>query len=338
MKRCSPTLALTAIAALAMPVITRAQIYQTVDPPDTEQTQPFGARDGTVVGIYQDLQGGSHGFSFKRNGAYTSFDAPGSDPHFGTYGIGLDGDCNIVGYFYERAGKSHGFSRSPNGKIVTFDAGGPNAFGLTLVAAVNASGTIVGTYVDVRGSLRGFMRTADGKLSPVNVDSSETTQPTAINDRGDIVGYYVGAGGTQSGSFIRKAGEPFQTIEAPTGCGSYAYVNNRGDVATNCDSNDFAHGYVLSHTGVGTVFDYPGAQFTTIVGISANGDTAGVYLASGVLHGFIRSSAGSFTSIDFPASGVTSTRVNGVDKDGDIFGTYTVGFGPVHGFVRYRTR
>jgi hypothetical protein len=144
------------------------------------------------------------------------------------------------------------------------------------------------------------------------------------------VGFYVDAGGTQRG-FIRKAGGPFLTINSPTGCSfspgyALAYINNDGDIATSCnDSNGFEHGYLRSRTDVVTVFDYPGALYTTVLGISASGDAAGTYLVSGVDHGFIRSSTGSFTSFDFPASGVTNASVNGVDEAGDIFGTYTDG-------------
>jgi len=325
--------------ALALPSGALAQAFQSVDPPDAAYTLALGVRNGTVVGLYQDLQAQFHGFELTRRGSYASFDAPGADPQFGTYAIGLDIHGNIVGYFYDTGTSSHGFVRLRNGMIITFDARGANAAG-TLVAAVNRVGTLVGTYLDAGGAMHGFARSTDGEQWHIDVPGAQMTQPTWINDKGVIVGKFADQTGTLHG-FVHEANEPedFQTFDAAVGCflDVYypVYLNDHGDIATTCltDSGTSAHGYLRTRTGQVTRIDYPGNMNTAVNGITRTGDVVGGYLDShGVNHGFVRSPNGTFTTYDFPGASVTTPFSS--DAAGDIVGTYQVLYGPLHGFVR----
>ncbi len=330
------------IAVFWLPSGARAEAFQSVDPPDARYALPFGVRDGTVVGLYQDVQGQHHGFEFTRRGAYASFDAPGADPQLGTYAIGLDSRGDIVGYFYDTAATPRGFVRSPGGQIITFDARGANRQG-TFVWAVNRSGTVVGTYVDHAGVMRGFARNANGEQRPINLRSAHMVQPSGINDKGVIVGYF----GDQTGfhGFVRENGEreDFESFDPPAGCtfDRYyrVYVNNRGDVVTTCVgySSSSSHGYLRSRAGQVTVVDYPGTRYTSIDGITQTGDIVGVYLdLVGTTHGFVRSPDGAFAAFDFPGSAITT--VFGSDPAGDIVGTYRGNSGPEHGYVRFASQ
>jgi probable HAF family extracellular repeat protein len=79
---------------------------------------------------------------------------------------------------------------------------------------------------------------------------------------------------------------------------------------------------MLSADGHFTNLDFPGATYTSAIGINPRGDIAGGYtLADNVNHGFLLS-GGEFTTFDFP--GASATIVNGMNARGDIVGGYTI--------------
>ena len=89
-------------------------------------------------------------------------------------------------------------------------------------------------------------------------------------------------------------------------------------------------GFVLSAGGVYTPIDYPGATFTTAIGVTPRGAIVGFYAgADNVNHGFLMI-ADQFTPINYP--GATATVINGVNPQGDIVGGYKIGT-VTHGFL-----
>lgn len=79
-----------------------------------------------------------------------------------------------------------------------------------------------------------------------------------------------------------------------------------------------------------TTIDFPGASFTSAVGINPQGDIVGAYVSAGVLHGYLLS-GDSFTTTDFP--GASGTVPRGINPRGDIVGIY-VSAGVSHGFLK----
>jgi uncharacterized membrane protein len=93
-----------------------------------------------------------------------------------------------------------------------------------------------------------------------------------------------------------------------------------------------SHDAVQAAASAHITIDFPGATFTEVNDINADGDVVGRYtLGDGISHGFLRDSAGSFTTIDFPAAIFTTPK--GINRDGDIVGAYIAADGLVHGFL-----
>ena len=80
-----------------------------------------------------------------------------------------------------------------------------------------------------------------------------------------------------------------------------------------------------------TTIDIPGATYSEVDGINAQGQMVGVYAdATGKLHGFYLDK-GAFTNIDFPGA-TTFTEPIGINSRGQISGIYDSG-GTQHGFL-----
>ncbi len=91
----------------------------------------------------------------------------------------------------------------------------------------------------------------------------------------------------------------------------------------------------ITYTGAGTGT----LQGTTVTGINAEGEVAGIYItAPNIAHGFVRPSAtGTITTFDAPGAGTTKnqgTFATGIDAAGDVTGIYADSNDAYHGFVR----
>src|SRR3954468_23340926 len=88
---------------------------------------------------------------------------------------------------------------------------------------------------------------------------------------------------------------PGSSRTAVNGNSPYAIAGEFDDAGGN------THGFVLSN-GVFSQMDVPGAVYTSVNGINANGDISGIYVdAGGRFHGYFRSN-GVLTTLDPPGA------------------------------------
>ncbi|HEX7895340.1 MAG TPA: Ig-like domain-containing protein, partial [Terriglobales bacterium] len=112
--------------------------------------------------------------------------------------------------------------------------------------------------------------------------------------------------------------------------------NSNVVVGSYLDSSSNSHGFIYRN-GKFTAINFPGATDTEVFGINDFGDIVGLYQTAGPLnfHGFVRH-AGVFTSIDDPDA-TFGTMALGINKSGEVVGSYD----NAHGFVfengHYRT-
>jgi hypothetical protein len=91
----------------------------------------------------------------------------------------------------------------------------------------------------------------------------------------------------------------------------------------------------ITYTGAGTGT----LQGTTVTGINAEGDVAGIYITvPNIAHGFVLTAAtGTITTFDAPGAGTSKnqgTFATGIDAAGDVTGIYADSNNAYHGFVR----
>jgi hypothetical protein len=162
------SIAMTLFAALAVPVRLAAQNNQdrkdarfiTFDAPGagTGRFQGTFAQSinaaNVIAGFYYDASNVFHGFLRARDGAITTFDAPGAG--LGTVPQSINVAGAIAGYYFDASSAVHGFLRARNGAITTFDA--PGAGLGTEPQSINAVGAIAGYYYDGSAAFHGFLR------------------------------------------------------------------------------------------------------------------------------------------------------------------------------------
>jgi hypothetical protein len=93
------------------------------------------------------------GFLRAPNGAFTTFDYPGTNQ--GTFPSGITPAGTITGSYYAN-GQYHGFLRTRKGTFTTFDY--PGTPGSTYPFAINPTGEIAGYYTDASGNQQCFLR------------------------------------------------------------------------------------------------------------------------------------------------------------------------------------
>ena len=112
------------------------------------------------MGNYFDADNLSHGFLRDRNGAFTTFNAPGAGNVQGTYPFGINTNGAITGWYVDATNVNHGFVRDKHGAIVEFDLPGA-ATGLGQVWSIAPNGAVTGFFVDSDNVAHGFVREAD---------------------------------------------------------------------------------------------------------------------------------------------------------------------------------
>lgn len=112
--------------------------------------------------------------------------------------------------------------------------------------------------------------------------------------------------------------------------------NSNVVVGSYFDSADVAHGFVYRQ-GKFSAVNFPGASATEVLGINDFGDIVGVYQLPGPLnfHGFLRHN-GVLSSIDDP-NATFGTMAFGINKAGEVVGSYDNADGFVLENGKYRT-
>jgi uncharacterized membrane protein len=155
--------------------------------PGSMETQALGVNNhGVVVGEYVDVDGGFHGFGWKR-GRLTTIDGPGSS---GGVVTDVNDRGHMVGAYFTRNGATRGFLLR-NGAYRTFNV----PYGqLDLPFDINNRGQIVGSSLSDPTGTRsaGFVlrRGINGPFTRIQFPGSLQTIARGIDDRGRIVGLY----------------------------------------------------------------------------------------------------------------------------------------------------
>jgi probable HAF family extracellular repeat protein len=178
----------------------------------------------------------------------------------------------------------------------------------------------------------------------INIDCTVAggTAVRGINNLGEMVGN-TGPDQWNLHAVLIKAGKCIplapNTILGTNWSDAYK-INDQGDVVGYFnDDFGFPHGFLLSHKGVLTQLNFPGAGDTAAQGINASGtvvgwfddyDAYGNFIAE---HGFVWKN-GSFSQVDYPGSGDTS--VYAINDFGAMLSTWDSGYPDYteHGFVR----
>lgn len=216
--------------------------------------------EGAIVGRYWTADQGSSSTSFLRSadGAFITFDAPGTNNQATPGAVGINAARSIVGNFNDSNFFPHGYLRAPDGTFTIIDT--PGAVGGTRIAGINSSGEIAGFFSDSNTS-HGYIRTPDGTFIAFDVPGAcaGCIQVTGLNDEGTVAGTFL----------------------VPDSSGFLAQ-----------------HGFVRAADGTVTTFDVPGAvrvifghvlPFVGVAGINSSGAVVGSYSdANGVGHGYLR--------------------------------------------------
>ena len=115
--------------------------------------------NGTIMGNYFDADNLSHGFLRDRNGAFTTFNAPGTGnvpgPFQGTYPFAINTKGAITGWYVDATNVNHGFVRDKHGAIVEFDLPGAGT-GAGQVCSIAPNGAVTGFFFDPNNVVHGL--------------------------------------------------------------------------------------------------------------------------------------------------------------------------------------
>ena len=300
----------------------------------------FVSWTGHIVGSYVDADGTYHAYMRSSLGRFLYIDLP---------------DATSLEYFF-----LHGLN---NARLVVGRAKAVNDVPRTYVGNplnlqelqvpdsvstegwnINQDGSVVGHYESTDGRVHGFIaRLAADEPEPdppvvegyytfesINVPGVDFLQVTASDDFGGYAGNARGPDGRKPVGFTLIDGV-FTTYDFPGSRRTYFYaLGNDGRAAGLYQDSDGAiHGVVLDQNGELKPYDFPGAVYTAIYGISdATGAFSGdIVDTDGVIHGFSGD-----TVITAPGSVATFTDF--VNAAGAVVGSYIDADGIFHGFIR----
>ena len=250
--------------------------------PDALLTQVFGINDNdTAVGSYTTSDYRSHGFLWVAGQFTATIDVPGALDTF-AYGINNLGD--VAGNYFDSNFRSHGFVVS-KGTFTTIDY--PDARH-TQAFYTNNRGQVFGAYDDQDGAWQGFIYDG-GRFTRISVPGAYNTFIYGGNDKGEFSGAYNAPNGPSSATYYgllgNSAGLTTFSYGAAAGLGQ---ISNNGTAVGNYTDGYVVHGVILRNGAV-TVYDVPGANWTSLTGVNNDGWLAGMYTdASSQQHSFIR--------------------------------------------------
>jgi uncharacterized membrane protein len=129
---------------------------------------------------------------------------------------------------------------------------------------------------------------------------------------------------------LARAQFAFTQLDVPGSVLTYADGNSVHRVVGEFDDEDGTHGFVLRR-GEYKKFDVPGSEgYTSINGINATGDRAGIYYGNGRYHGYFWSH-GVVTTLDPPDS--TFSLAANLNAKGQVVGFWRKGTAPRRGYV-----
>ena len=132
-------------------------VYKNIDLPGGLSTTPFSINDWSqIAGKFEDHSNTTgHGYLQRKDGKFTTFDAPGAPPD-STFFISVNNFDRILGAWMDSAGVTHNFLLS-EGRLLDFDL--PESLHASSVSAqtINDFSEVVGYYSDAQGVQHGFV-------------------------------------------------------------------------------------------------------------------------------------------------------------------------------------
>ena len=192
----------------------------------------------------------------------------------------------------------------------------------TFLYGINNAGQMVGAYVDDGEATHGFLLN-NGVFTTIDYPGSTLSVAAGINNNGDITGQYNDSDGIGHGFVF--SGNEFSTRDLGPGYQTFpTAIDDFGNLVGFCtDANFTFHGCVAFDGGF-TLFDFPGATASLVLGINFQNNTIvggyGTVNGSSFEHGFLYN--GDFATIDFP--GDTHTVAFGINDNSKIVGSYSV--------------
>jgi hypothetical protein len=252
-----------------------------------------------VVGSYT-VSSGTYGFMRSPTGTITPVADPANTGSFiYTAPIGINQNSVITGVFYNTAASAYSGFVDTNGTFATYIFPSLPAGSETAVNQTNRIGALCGFIVPniAPFSAQAFIRPPGGANSLLfSVTNAADTYCYGINDSYTVGGEYLDSAGVWHG-FTRTPDGTVTTIDAPGAsttpgtqpcptqnggnpiAGTVVQgINASGDVSGHFwDTSYNEHGFVLSHTGVFTQIDVPGAFQTAGGGVNDFGEVVGHY-------------------------------------------------------------
>lgn len=293
MKQITAAIAIAQIAAIAAPPVKAAQNTQSI----TFITFTVPGSAGGVLSVsginnkaevvgYYTVSSGTYGFLRSPSGTITPVADPANTGSFIFTGpIGINQNSIITGVFYNTAAAAYSGFVDTNGTFATYIFPSLPAGSETAVNQTNRIGALCGFIFPNTApfSAQAFIRPPGGANALLfSVTNAADTYCYGINDSYTIAGEYLDSAGVWHG-FTRTAEGTVTTIDAPGAsttpgtqpcpnqnggnpiAGTVVQgINALGDVSGHFwDTSYNEHGFVLSHTGVFTQIDVPGAFQTS---------------------------------------------------------------------------
>jgi hypothetical protein len=241
---------------------------------------------GDIVGEFIDSSGVVRGFVRFSDG---SFSAPIVDPNdtFGvTEGRGINNPRTVVGDYLISDGTVHSFLLS-GGTFTEYDVPGTVQ---TNLLGINEPGDLTGAFdPDGSGIFQAFIDRG-GTITSYSVPGALGTFAYEINNNKKLtVGYYIDASGVFHGQYRDRNGALHFPIDPSGSVATVLFgLNNKNWVVGRYAASGVTHGLFFVPPDSFFTFDYPGSAFTSLNGISSQGNICGRYVdASGIAHGFI---------------------------------------------------
>jgi uncharacterized membrane protein len=264
------------------------------------------------------------------NGSYLQIQPPPGGSYPSVAGINARGQ--VAGAYWDSQNNELGFIRNADGTYVTVDPPGSN--GQTTIAGINDRGQVAGN-AEVNGAATPFFW-EPGNYVTFSVPGGTYPRAVAINNDGQIAGSY-GTSNYQSYGFLRKSdGTLSSFIIAGNSSLQVNAMNNWGTiVGSSFDSNGSAGDTFLRYAGGGQKYIYGDSHGAVMpAAISDKGIVVGTDFGGDTSYGNAFSADRNLTltliPVPFTAQGSTA---NGVNKAGQIVGTYIDANGASHGWI-----
>ena len=248
------------------------EVITTFDYPGTgNSTLPQKINErGDVVGVFVDASGVTRAFVRFSDGSFSDPIVDPNDTVGFTEGRGINNSGTVNGDYVISDGTIHGFVLS-GGTFTDFNI--PGALQTTLLS-INDPGDFTGDFDDGSGIFQAWF-SKGGTITSFSIPGALSTFAYETNNNKKlVVGYYIDAAGILHGYYRDSAGALHFPIDPPGSTATILFgLNNRNWVVGRyADSAGVTHGLFFVPPNNFFTYDFPGSTFTSLNGISSQGN------------------------------------------------------------------